>query len=202
MKIVFALLAAFSVSAFAQTGQPANKAEPKATEPAKTEAAKPDAKPEGVKSDAKPADTVKPGPSATPAAAPAAVVPLTLKPTDKLPEKVTQLVIIDRALGDGRAAAERSGVLVHYTGWLYDPSKPEGKGQQFDSSVTRVTPFGFMIGAGRVIKGWDVGVQGMKIKGKRTLIIPADLAYGTRSTGPIPPNSTLIFDIELMDILN
>jgi FKBP-type peptidyl-prolyl cis-trans isomerase FkpA len=93
---------------------------------------------------------------------------------------------------------------VHYTGWLYDPAAPEGKGKQFDSSRGRATPFGFIIGAGRVIKGWDEGVVGMKERGTRTLIIPPDMAYGGRDVGNglIPPYSTLMFDIELIRVIN
>ena len=92
-------------------------------------------------------------------------------------------------------------VIVHYTGWLYDPSKPDQKGAKFDSSRDRQVPFGFIIGAGRVIKGWDEGVVGMKVGGQRTLIIPPAMAYGERGAGGvIPPNATLIFDVELVEV--
>lgn len=127
-----------------------------------------------------------------------------LKPTDKLPAKLTKLMAIDRAAGDTKSPLTKDGtaVLVNYTGWLYDPSKPDGKGDQFDSSIGRNTPFGFIIGVGRVIKGWDRGTQGMHEKGKRTLLIPAELAYGERERPKIPANSALIFDIEIHQILN
>ncbi len=92
-------------------------------------------------------------------------------------------------------------VIVHYTGWLYDPSAPEGKGAKFDSSVDRKEPFQFPLGGGRVIKGWDDGVAGMKVGGQRTLIIPPAMGYGQRGAGGvIPPNATLIFDVELIDV--
>ncbi len=126
-----------------------------------------------------------------------------LTATQRLPKTVTKVTIIDRELGDSgsAAAAHDNAILVHYTGWLYDPAKPEGKGEKFDTSRERYTPFGFFIGAGKVIKGWDQGIVGMKIKGKRTLIIPPALAYGDKERPKIPANSTLIFDVELVDIL-
>ncbi len=127
-----------------------------------------------------------------------------LKPADKLPAKLTKLMAIDRAPGDTKSplTKEGSAVLVNYTGWLYDPSKPDGKGAQFDSSVGRNTPFGFIIGVGRVIKGWDRGTVGMHEKAQRTLLIPAELAYGERERAKIPANSALIFDIEIHQIIN
>ena len=99
----------------------------------------------------------------------------------------------DLKTGTGAEAAAGKHVSVHYTGWLTD-------GAKFDSSVDRNAPFGFVLGAGQVIKGWDEGVAGMKVGGKRQLRIPPELGYGTRSVGPIPPNSTLIFDVELLDV--
>ena len=91
-------------------------------------------------------------------------------------------------------------VEVHYTGWLYDASAPDKKGEKFDSSRDRGMPFSFLIGAGRVIKGWDRGVIGMKVGGQRTLIIPPQLAYGSEGRGAIPPNATLIFEVELLGL--
>ena len=101
---------------------------------------------------------------------------------------------------EGSGAEARSGsVKVHYTGWLNDPAQPEGKGRKFDSSVDRGQPFEFKLGAGQVIRGWDEGVAGMKVGGKRTLIIPPEMGYGTRGAGGvIPPNATLVFDVELL----
>lgn len=111
------------------------------------------------------------------------------------------LVVKDTQVGTGRVVGVRSAVLVGYTGWLYDPKAPDCKGVQFDTSIGRTTPFGFMVGAGRVIKGWDQGLLGMREKGKRTLIIPPDMGYGSRGAGDkIPPGSTLLFEIELHQI--
>lgn len=101
----------------------------------------------------------------------------------------------------GNGAEARPGMVkVHYTGWLYDPGRPDGRGKKFDSSVDRGTPFEFHLGAGQVIAGWDQGVAGMKVGGKRTLVIPPHLGYGQRGAGGvIPPNATLLFDVELID---
>ena len=129
--------------------------------------------------------------------------PLRLAPNQPLPATVTQLTIIDREAGDPKSdvVANGSPTLVHYTGWLYDPAAPDGKGVQFDSSRTRVAPYSFIVGVGKVIKGWDQGVVGMRIHGKRTIIIPPNLAYGENARTRIPSNSTLIFDIEIIDII-
>lgn len=107
----------------------------------------------------------------------------------------------DTKVGTGAEAVPGKSVSVHYTGWLYEASKPNHKGKKFDSSVDRGEAFVFPLGAGRVIRGWDEGVAGMKIGGKRTLIIPPDMAYGARGAGGvIPPNATLIFDVELLGV--
>jgi FKBP-type peptidyl-prolyl cis-trans isomerase len=108
---------------------------------------------------------------------------------------------IDTVVGTGAEAAKGDMVDVHYTGWLTDDGKTK-KGEPFDSSVKRGTPFSFPLGAGRVIKGWDEGVAGMKVGGKRTLIIPPTLGYGANGTpgGPIPGNATLLFDVELLKV--
>ena len=122
--------------------------------------------------------------------------PSTPSKTDAM---VTELKKIDVKQGTGAEAVNGKPVLVHYTGWLYDPSKPDQKGAKFDSSRDRQVPFGFIIGAGRVIKGWDEGVAGMKVGGQRTLIIPPAMAYGERGAGGvIPPNATLVFEVDLI----
>jgi FKBP-type peptidyl-prolyl cis-trans isomerase FkpA len=98
--------------------------------------------------------------------------------------------------GTGATATQGRTVTVSYTGWLYDPTKPESKGTQFDTSAN----FVFQLGAGRVIPGWDQGVVGMKVGGQRRLVIPANLGYGSQMVGTIPPNSTLVFDIMLLNV--
>jgi FKBP-type peptidyl-prolyl cis-trans isomerase FkpA len=114
---------------------------------------------------------------------------------------ITDLVINDIQEGDGSIATAGQTVEVHYTGWLYDPNQPENKGTKFDSSVDRGQTFKFPLGAGRVISGWDKGVAGMKVKGKRTLVIPPHMAYGEQGAGDvIPANSTLVFDVELIGV--
>jgi len=114
---------------------------------------------------------------------------------------VAELIKTDVKVGRGADAVPGKYVLVHYTGWLHDTMAPDYHGKKFDSSLDRNQPFGFHLGAGQVIKGWDQGVAGMRVGGKRTLIIPASLAYGARGAGGvIPPNATLIFDVELLDV--
>lgn len=114
---------------------------------------------------------------------------------------MTDLIKKDEVVGTGAEAVAGKTVSVHYTGWLYDASAPDHKGKKFDSSRDRGQPLNFSLGAGQVIKGWDQGVAGMKVGGKRTLIIPPDMAYGARGAGGvIPPNATLLFDVELMDV--
>jgi FKBP-type peptidyl-prolyl cis-trans isomerase FkpA len=106
---------------------------------------------------------------------------------------------IDTTVGTGATATAGKRVTVNYTGWLYLPDAPQHHGEQFDSSVGR-KPFTFQLGSGMVIPGWDQGVDGMKVGGKRTLVIPATLGYGAEGAGPIPPNANLIFDVELLDV--
>ncbi len=111
------------------------------------------------------------------------------------------LILTDTKVGTGREALKGGDVVVNYTGWLYRPLAKNSRGKQFDSSVGRA-PFVFSLGKGMVIKGWDQGVLGMRVGGQRTLIIPSQMAYGTRGAGngDIPPNSALIFDVELLDV--
>ena len=111
------------------------------------------------------------------------------------------LTKIDVKVGTGKEATPGKMVSVHYTGWLFDKSAADNKGKKFDSSRDRPGNFTFPLGAGRVIKGWDQGVQGMKVGGQRTLIIPPSMGYGARGAGNIiPPNATLVFDVELMGV--
>jgi FKBP-type peptidyl-prolyl cis-trans isomerase FkpA len=123
------------------------------------------------------------------------------KETTRMTQNITELVKNDTVIGEGREAEPGFMVSVHYTGWLYDENAPEHKGEKFDSSVDRGQPFEFALGAGQVIQGWDQGFAGMKIGGKRTLIIPSEMGYGKRGAGGvIPPNATLVFDVELLDV--
>jgi FKBP-type peptidyl-prolyl cis-trans isomerase FkpA len=103
---------------------------------------------------------------------------------------------VDLRDGTGATATQGRTVTVSYTGWLYDPTKPESKGAQFDSSAS----FAFQLGVGRVIAGWDQGVVGMKVGGQRRLTIPPNLGYGSQMVGTIPPNSTLVFDVMLLSV--
>lgn len=102
--------------------------------------------------------------------------------------------------GGGPTAEPGQTAVVHYTGWLYDTRAPDHRGQKFDSSVDRGQPFQFMLGAGQVIRGWDEGVRGMQVGEVRELTIAPELAYGDRDMGPIPPGSTLVFEVELLDV--
>jgi FKBP-type peptidyl-prolyl cis-trans isomerase len=114
----------------------------------------------------------------------------------------TELVKKDLAPGEGELVQFRTAALVGYTGWLYDGCAKDLKGEQFDTSDGRVTPFGLVVGAGKVIKGWDEGLIGMQKGGKRLLVIPPEKAYGPSSPTPkIPPNSTLVFEVTIIKIL-
>jgi FKBP-type peptidyl-prolyl cis-trans isomerase FkpA len=111
----------------------------------------------------------------------------------------TGLQIDDRVAGTGAQACAGQHVTVHYTGWLHDPAAADGRGRKFDSSKDRGDPFAFELGAGMVIRGWDEGVQGMKVGGTRVLTIPPEMGYGARGAGGvIPPNATLVFEVELL----
>jgi len=132
---------------------------------------------------------------------PAAILVLTVMPVLAAETKVNKMVTtasglkyIDQVVGNGASPVKGKQVKVHYTGTLED-------GKKFDSSVDRKEPFIFVIGIGQVIKGWDEGVVGMKVGGKRQLIVPAKLGYGSAGAGGvIPPNATLLFDVELLDV--
>jgi peptidylprolyl isomerase len=105
-----------------------------------------------------------------------------------------ELQVIDLQIGEGKAAVKGALITTQYTGWLED-------GSEFDSSYNRGKPFQCVIGTGRVIKGWDQGLMGMQVGGKRKLLVPAHLGYGERTMGKIPPNSNLVFEIELLEVL-
>jgi FKBP-type peptidyl-prolyl cis-trans isomerase FkpA len=133
------------------------------------------------------------GQSAQPAAAPAAKSGDTTSKTVEV-TMPDGLKYTDDQVGNGTEAQSGKTVVVHYTGWLLD-------GTKFDSSRDRNQPFSFPLGRGQVIKGWDEGVAGMKVGGKRTLVIPPDLGYGARGAGgAIPPNATLKFEVELLEV--
>ena len=107
----------------------------------------------------------------------------------------------DITVGPGEAAQTGQRVQVHYTGWLHEPEAPQGRGQKFDSSKDRGSPFAFALGAGQVVRGWDEGVQGMQVGGTRVLVIPPDLGYGERGAGGvIPPGATLVFEVDLLGV--
>jgi FKBP-type peptidyl-prolyl cis-trans isomerase FkpA len=112
---------------------------------------------------------------------------------------VTELQVVDIRAGTGDQAVVGSVAVVDYAGWLYATGAPDNKGALFDTSVGR-QPFSFVVGAGQVIQGWDQGVPGMRVGGVRRLVIPPDLAYGSRGQGSIPPNATLVFEVELLEV--
>ena len=116
-------------------------------------------------------------------------------------DNITKLIKTDKKPGKGATATKGREVAVHYTGWLYDKAAKDNKGKKFDSSLDRGKPIEFPLGAGMVIDGWEQGIEGMKVGGRRTLIIPPHLGYGSQGApGAIPPNATLIFDVELMGV--
>ena len=142
---------------------------------------------------AKPETSGKPAEAAAPAES--------AQPTQPTGSETMAMQKIDLTAGTGAEIKSGQTALVHYTGWLYDVGATENKGKKFDSSVDRNEPFEFPVGAGMVIKGWDEGVVGMKVGGKRRLVIPPEMGYGSRGAGGvIPPGATLVFDVELVEI--
>lgn len=144
-------------------------------------------------------------PVAAQQAAPAAPVTQEVSPAAPAPaeQQGPKIEIIDEVVGKGQEASVGNTVVVNYTGWFYRPMAKKQRGRKFDSSRDAGRePLDFQLGAGRVIKGWEQGVAGMKVGGKRTLIIPSELAYGKRGApgGMIPPDSDLIFDVELLNV--
>ncbi len=125
----------------------------------------------------------------------------TQEKTTMTQNSVLELQKIDTLVGTGREAEPGFNVTVHYTGWLFDAKAEGEKGKKLDSSLDRKEPFVFFLGGGQVIQGWDEGFAGMKIGGKRTLLIPAAMGYGARGAGGvIPPNADLVFEVELLDV--
>lgn len=115
--------------------------------------------------------------------------------------RIPELRRIDQRNGNGAVASAGSDVTVHYTGWLYDEKAADKHGTKFDSSVDRGEPLTFLLGAGRVIRGWDEGVAGMRVGGKRVLMIPPEYGYGRKGAGGvIPPNGSLVFEVELLAV--
>jgi FKBP-type peptidyl-prolyl cis-trans isomerase FkpA len=148
-----------------------------------------------AESAAAPATDAAPASTATPASEAPAAEPASTG------TEIMAMQKIELAPGSGPEIKSGQNALVHYTGWLYDAAAPENKGKKFDSSVDRNEPFEFPVGGGMVIKGWDEGVAGMKVGGKRRLVIPPDMGYGARGAGGvIPPGATLVFDVELVEI--
>ena len=128
-----------------------------------------------------------------------AAAPVSALPTGPGPA-ADALIKVDTKVGSGKEAMAGANVSVNYTGWLYKPMAKDYHGKHFDSSIGR-GPFDFRLGAGMVIKGWDQGVAGMKVGGKRTLIIPSSMAYGSKGAGGmIPADAALIFDVELLEV--
>lgn len=143
----------------------------------------------------------KPGSEDVPASAADAQSPAASAPaTPPTGNETMPMTKNDLVVGTGAEIKAGQNALVHYTGWLFDAAAPDNKGKQFDSSVGG-EPFDFPLGGGAVIKGWDEGVVGMKVGGKRRLVIPPDMAYGNSGAGGvIPPGATLVFDVELVEI--
>ena len=196
-SILFAILSAAATLAQAQSAAPDAHAQAQAQSQAATD---PAAVAAATAQPAQPAQAtapvVQPAPAAAPAPAPAAATEPA--PAAPVPDP---LIIKDTKLGTGKEAGVGNKVQVNYTGWFYKPMAKNQRGRQFDSSIGR-EPLEFQLGAGKVIKGWDQGVAGMKVGGKRTLIIPSHLAYGKRGAGGgmIAPDSDLIFEVELLQV--
>lgn len=115
--------------------------------------------------------------------------------------RVAQLQRVDLQSGTGAVASSGNEVTVHYSGWLYDEDAPDRRGKKFDSSLDRSEPFSFLLGAGQVIRGWDEGVEGMRVGGKRVLLVPPEYGYGRKGAGGvIPPNGSLVFEVELLAV--
>ena len=192
-SLLFAMLGAAAALAQAQSSAPDAHAQAQAQSQAATD---PAAVAAATAQPAQPAQASAPLVQPAPAAAPAAVAEAAPAAPAADP-----LIIKDTKVGSGKEAGVGNNVQVNYTGWFFKPMAKNQRGRQFDSSVGR-EPLEFQLGAGKVIKGWDQGVAGMKVGGKRTLIIPSHLAYGKRGAGGgmIPADSDLIFEVELLQV--
>lgn len=138
------------------------------------------------------------------AAAPAVAQDRSLQFADELPGSLVgkKTLLIDRRLGTGAEAERERFVVIDYEGFVYDPLAPDRKGHKFDSSRDRGQPLSVLLGVGRMVTGLDKGIQGMRVGGWRTLVIPANMGYGNRTAfGEVPPNSTLLFEVELLDVV-
>jgi FKBP-type peptidyl-prolyl cis-trans isomerase len=123
------------------------------------------------------------------------------RPGARRDHRTEECGVTDTKVGTGAEAVAGQHITVHYTGWLFDAAAPDNKGRKFDSSRDRGDPFSFELGAGHVIQGWDNGFAGMKVGGQRTLVIPPEQGYGARGAGGvIPPNATLVFEVELLGV--
>ena len=123
----------------------------------------------------------------------------TTGPTPSPDSGITSLQVTDVRVGTGTQATSGRQLTVNYTGWVYSVTAADHRGNQFDTSSGKA-PYTFTLGMGQVIAGWDQGINGMRVGGQRTLVIPPSLGYGNQAAGSIPPNSTLIFDVELLDV--